>query len=76
VVVAEHRPRVETLMTENDPPINKLFSAKPQRLLVESRTLMGLVEGRSCLVEANLALSYAAHRSPLVSDVILPGRTL
>jgi len=30
-VVAEHRPHVETLVTENDAPINNLDSAKPQQ---------------------------------------------
>ena len=30
-VVAEHRPHVETLVTENNAPINNLGSAKPQQ---------------------------------------------
>ena len=35
-ILAEHLPQVESLVTEDDTPVDHLLSAKQQRLLVES----------------------------------------
>ncbi len=72
-LVAENMPNVEAMVTENDMPINNLFSAKQQRLLVESlyASWGGPGAGRPFLAEANLAVFYAVHRPPLVPAVLL-----
>ena len=72
-IVAENMPKVDAMVTENDAPINNLFCAKQQRLLVEPlyTSWTGPGEGRPFLVEANLAVFYSVHRPPLVPNVML-----
>ena len=35
-ILAEHLPKVDSLVTEDDTPVDNLFSAKQQRLLAEA----------------------------------------
>ncbi|MCS6808730.1 MAG: Uma2 family endonuclease [Bacteroidota bacterium] len=69
-----HIPDLSTLITEDDTPVDNLFSAKQQRLLVE--TLHGNVElwnpsRRSFVVDANVGIFPVPKNTPLVPDVFL-----
>ena len=52
-ILAEHLPQVDALVTEDDTPVDHLFFAKQQRLLVESlySAWAGPGAGRSLLLE-------------------------
>lgn len=69
----EDIPNVEDLVTEDDTPVDNLFSGKQQRLLVE--TLQTSWEGpggqRPFVAEANMGVFYALHQPPLVPDAFL-----
>jgi Uma2 family endonuclease len=70
---------VETLETEDDTPVDNLFSAKQQRLL--TRTLYSSwtpppkaaapAARRSFLADANIGLFFLPHQPPLVPDFFL-----
>jgi Uma2 family endonuclease len=66
-------PNVENLVTEDDTPVDNIFSEKQQRLLTESlySSWAGPGEGRPFLALANVGLFYALHRPPLVPDMML-----
>ena len=72
-ILAEHLPQVDDLVTEDDTPVDNLFSAKQQRLLVEPlyTSWAGPDEGRPFLIEANIGVFYSVHQPPLVPDVML-----
>jgi Uma2 family endonuclease len=72
-VLAAHLPNVDALVTENDTPVDNIFSEKQQRLLVESlyNGWAGPGEGRPFLALANVGLFYAVHQPPLVPDVLV-----
>ncbi len=66
------------MLTEDDTPVDNLFSEKQQRLLVES--LYGSWVGMGASVEspagkflaaANVAVYYGLHQPPIVPDVFL-----
>ena len=67
---------IENLLTEDDEPLN-LFSAKQQRLLVESlytswkplNTETG--ESRSFVADSNVGVFFSVHQPPLVPDMFL-----
>jgi Uma2 family endonuclease len=69
----EDWPNVDDLVTEDDTPVDNLFSEKQQRLLAESlyTAWPGPGAGRPFLVMANVGLFYAIHQAPLVPDVLL-----
>jgi hypothetical protein len=66
-------PEVEHLVTEDDTPVDNIFSEKQQRLLTESlySSWAGPGEGRPFLALANVGLFFAVGQPPLVPDVLL-----
>ncbi len=71
---------VKNLVTEDDEPVDNLFSAKQQRLLVEplysSWTPSPAEEEpapplRPFLADANVGIFFSVHQSPLVPDMFL-----
>ncbi len=67
-------PDLSTLITEDDTPVDNMFSAKQQRLLVE--TLQGNVElwnpgGRTFVADANVGVFPVPKNNPLVPDAFL-----
>jgi len=72
-VLTEHLPQVDALVTEDDTPVDNIFSEKQQRLLVESlyNGWAGPGEGRPFLALANVGLFYAVRQPPLVPDVLV-----
>ena len=72
-ILAEHLPQVESLVTEDDTPVDHLLSAKQQRLLVESlyTSWTGPEDGRPFLADANVGVFSAVSQPPLVPDVFL-----
>ena len=66
-------PDLSALVTEDDTPVDNLFSAKQQRLLVEPlyTSWSGPGAGRSFLADANVGLFYAISQPPLVPDAFL-----
>ena len=66
-------PDLSALVTEDDTPVDNLFSAKQQRLLVEPlyTSWSGPGEGRSFLADANVGLFYGVSQPPLVPDAFL-----
>jgi hypothetical protein len=73
VVPEDIRPDVGHLVTEDDRPVDNIFSEKQQRLLTEplynSPGWVG--EGRSFLALANVGLFYAIRQPPYVPDMML-----
>jgi Uma2 family endonuclease len=66
---AEYWPDVSDLVTEDDTPVDNIFSEKQQRLLTEP-----LYSARSESVFAalaNVGLFYRVHHPPLVPDMLL-----
>lgn len=61
------------LVTEDDEPVDNIFSEKQQRLLTESlyNSWDGPEDGRSFVTLANVGLFYAEHEQPLVPDVLV-----
>lgn len=68
-----HEPNVEHLITEDDKPVDNIFSAKQQRLLTEPlySSWNGPGEGRKFLADANVGLFYAPRNPAIVPDVFL-----
>ena len=66
-------PDVSHLITEDDTPVDNLFSEKQMRLLAESlyTSWSGPGEGRTFLVMANVGLFSTPHQPALVPDVLL-----
>jgi Uma2 family endonuclease len=73
VLAAECMPNIDALVTEDDTPVDNLFSAKQQRLLVEPlySSWAGPGDGRPFLADANVGVFYAVRRPPLVPDAFL-----
>lgn len=67
------RPSVEHLVTEDDTPVDNLFSEKQQRLLTEPlyASWPGPGQGRPFLAMANVGLFYAVEQPPFVPDMLL-----
>ena len=63
----------EHLITEDDEPVDNIFSEKQQRLLTESlyNSWLGPGESRSFLALANVGLFYDPTKQPLVPDVLV-----
>jgi Uma2 family endonuclease len=62
-------PDVDDLVTEDDTPVDSIFSEKQQRLLTEPLYSSGL--GRPFAAMANVGLFYQTHHPPLVPDMLL-----
>ncbi len=69
----EEWPNVENLVTEDETPVDNMFSDKEQRLLTESlySSWAGPGEGRKFLATANVGMFYSVRQPPLVPDVLL-----
>lgn len=63
-------PDVRYLVTEDDTPVDNLFSEKQQRLLVEPLYSSWNPECRF-LAAANIGIFYAIHQPPIVPDMLL-----
>lgn len=64
---------VDHLITENEDPVDNIFSEKQQRLLTDSlyASWTGPGQRRSFLTMANVGLFYALHSPPIVPDVLV-----
>ncbi len=63
-------PDMSHIITEDDEPVDNLFSAKQQRLLVEP-LYSGWQSGQPFLADANVGIFPALYGSPLVPDMFL-----
>jgi len=63
-------PNLEHLVTEDDTPVDNMFSAKQQRLLVEP-LYSSWQSSHPFLADANVGIFYGVHQSPIVPDVFL-----
>ena len=63
----------ENLVTEDDEPVDNLFSAKQQRLLVEPlySSWTGPANGGPFLADANIGLFHTLKEPPVVPDMFL-----
>lgn len=73
VVYEIPRPDISHLVTEDDTPVDNVFSEKQMRLLAESlySGWSGPGEGGPFLVATDVALYYALHTPALVPDLLL-----
>jgi Uma2 family endonuclease len=73
MVPAELCPDVDHLVTEDDAPVDNVYSEKQQRLLTEPlySSWSGPGAGRSCVAMANVGVFYSPRRPPLVPDMLL-----
>lgn len=69
----ELRPNVEHIVTEDDTPVDNLFSEKQQRLLTEPlyTSWPGPGRERPFVAMANVGLFYAIKEPPFVPDALL-----
>ena len=69
----EDWPNIDHLVTEDDTPVDNIFSEKQQRLLVESlyTSWRGADPKRQFLALANVGLFCGINQPPLVPDVLL-----
>ncbi len=73
------RAQIENIVTEDDEPVDNLFSAKQQRLLARSLYASWSPppsedqpqERRKFLAEVNVGIFFAVHQPPLVPDFFL-----
>ena len=75
-VLSVETPDIRHIVTEDDRPVDNIFSEKQQRLLTESlySSWDGPGEGRPFLALANVGLFYAVHRPPPgARHVVEPG---
>jgi Uma2 family endonuclease len=73
LLAPELRPNVDHLVTEDDTPVDNIFSEKQQRLLTESlhNSWATQVSDRSFVAMANVGLFYAVHKPPYMPDMLL-----
>jgi Uma2 family endonuclease len=64
------RPCLDNVVTEDDTPVDNIFSEKQQRLLTEP-LYSSWDPGRVFLATANVGLFYAVRQPPLVPDVLV-----
>src|SRR6267378_1565791 len=69
----EDWPQVDHLVTEDDTPVDNIYSEKQQRLLTQSLydSWAGPSSGRSFITLANVGLFYGINQPPLVPDVLV-----
>lgn len=66
-------PNTNNLITEDDEPVDNIFSAKQQRLLTDSlySSWVGPGEGRKFLADTNVGIFYVARNPAIVPNVFL-----
>jgi Uma2 family endonuclease len=64
-------PNVEHLVTEDDTPVDNIFSEKQQRLLVDALFSSQHFEARPFIASSNVGIYYSIHKSAVVPDVFL-----
>jgi len=64
-------PDIDSIVTEDDEPVDNIFSEKQQRLLTDSLYNSYESQGRKFVAMANVGLFYAPNKPPLVPDVLL-----
>ena len=69
--LADLQAKVEQFVTEDDAPVDNIFSEKQQRLLTEPLYTAWDRGGRAFLAAANVGVFYAVSQPPLVPDVFL-----
>ncbi len=69
-ITAVEPPDISQIVTEDDTPVDNLFSAKQQRLLVEPLYSSWHYEG-TFLADANVGVFSAVQRPPVVPDMFL-----
>ncbi len=69
----EYERFMQTIVTEDDTPMDNIFSAKQARLLVESLYASWSHPrfGRRFVADGNVGVFYALHQPPLVPDMFL-----
>ncbi|MCS6847089.1 MAG: Uma2 family endonuclease [Anaerolineae bacterium] len=69
----EYERFVQTIVTEDDTPVDNIFSAKQARLLVESlyASWQHPEFGRRFIADGNVGVFYALRRPPVVPDMFL-----
>lgn len=72
-ISSETIPAADHLITEDDAPVDNIYSEKQQRLLTESlyTSWGGPGEGRQFVAFANVGLYSSVHSQPQVPDVML-----
>jgi Uma2 family endonuclease len=68
---AEILPDIRNLITEDDEPVDNLFSETQQRLLTEPLYSSWTGGGRTFLAAANVGVFYLARRPAIVPDMLL-----
>ncbi len=63
-------PNIDHLITEDDTPVDNIFSEKQQRLLVDQLYASWEPE-RSFVAAANVGVFYSIHEPPIVPDMLL-----
>lgn len=63
-------PDISHIVTEDDEPVDNIYSAKQQRLLVET-LYTSWQPGRPFVADANIGIFSTTHRPPLVPDMFL-----
>ena len=63
-------PDLTHIITEDDTPVDNIFSEKQQRLLSESLNL-SWKPGTPFIAAANVGIFYALHEPPIVPDMFL-----
>ena len=69
-VVIDQRPDISHIITEDDEPVDNLFSAKQQRLLVEP-LYTSWQPDRLFVADANVGVFGTPHDPPVVPDMFL-----
>jgi Uma2 family endonuclease len=64
-------PNVDHLVTEDDTPVDNVFAAKQQRLLVETLYTSPALAGRTFIADANVGVFASIHKSAIVPDMFL-----
>lgn len=69
----ENWPNFDSLVTEDDEPVDNIFSEKQQRLLIDSlySSRQRLGQDKPFLALANVGLFYAPNKPPIVPDVLV-----
>jgi len=63
-------PDISHIITEDDTPVDNMFSAKQQRLLVEP-LYTSWQAGRPFIADANVGVFRSPHLPPIVPDMFL-----
>jgi hypothetical protein len=68
-----HAPDINHLSTEDDEPVDNIFSSKQQRLLTDTlySSWMGPGQGRKFLADSNVGIFYIARNPGIVPNVFL-----